>query len=54
MREVVIAEAARAPFGKRGGGLAEVHPADLPATALTAVTICRGGGLGTGTLLERL
>jgi acetyl-CoA C-acetyltransferase len=37
MSEVVIVEAVRTPFGKRGGALAEVHPADLLATVLRAV-----------------
>ena len=29
MRDVVIVEAARTPIGRRGGGLASVHPAEL-------------------------
>ena len=37
MREVVIAEAVRTPVGKRNGGLAGVHPADLSAVVLTAL-----------------
>jgi acetyl-CoA acetyltransferase len=37
MSEVVIVEAVRTPFGKRGGELADVHPADLLATVLRAV-----------------
>lgn len=34
MSEVVIVEAVRTPIGRRNGGLASVHPADLLATAL--------------------
>jgi acetyl-CoA C-acetyltransferase len=37
MPEAFIAGAVRTPVGKRGGGLAEVHPADLGAAALTAL-----------------
>ncbi|MFJ8105707.1 thiolase family protein [Streptomyces sp. NPDC096132] len=37
MREAVIAAAVRTPVGKRGGGLAGVHPADLSAAALTGL-----------------
>ncbi|MFA5884214.1 MAG: steroid 3-ketoacyl-CoA thiolase [Acidimicrobiia bacterium] len=35
--DVVIVEAARSPLGRRNGGLATVHPADLLATVLGAV-----------------
>ena len=31
MPDVVIAEAVRTPVGKRNGGLASLHPADLLA-----------------------
>ncbi|WP_131767418.1 thiolase family protein [Candidatus Protofrankia californiensis] len=34
MRDAVVVEAVRTPLGKRGGGLADVHPADLSATVL--------------------
>ncbi|MSO78622.1 MAG: acetyl-CoA C-acetyltransferase [Acidimicrobiia bacterium] len=37
MPEAYIVEAARTPVGKRGGGLSQVHPADLGAHAITAV-----------------
>jgi acetyl-CoA C-acetyltransferase len=37
MSEAFIAGAVRTPVGKRGGGLALVHPADLGAAALTAL-----------------
>jgi acetyl-CoA acyltransferase len=37
MRDAVIVEAVRTPTGKRGGGLAGVHPADLSAQALRAL-----------------
>src|SRR5262245_4491591 len=40
--DVVIVEAARSPLGRRNGGLATVHPADLLATVLSA-TIERSG-----------
>ena len=35
--EAYIVDAVRTPVGKRGGGLAAVHPADLGAAALTAL-----------------
>lgn len=35
--DVVIVEAARSPLGRRNGGLASAHPADLLATVLGAV-----------------
>ncbi len=37
MRDAVIVEAVRSPLGRRGGGLASVHPADLSAHVLAAV-----------------
>jgi len=37
MSEAFIVDAVRTPVGKRGGGLAAVHPADLGAAALTAL-----------------
>jgi acetyl-CoA C-acetyltransferase len=37
MPEAYIVEAVRSPVGKRNGGLAAVHPADLGAHALTAL-----------------
>ncbi|MEV5828235.1 acetyl-CoA C-acetyltransferase [Spirillospora sp. NPDC052242] len=37
MAEAYIVEAVRAPVGRRGGGLAGAHPADLGAHALTAL-----------------
>ncbi|MQY37454.1 Steroid 3-ketoacyl-CoA thiolase [Streptomyces sp. RB17] len=37
MAEAYIVEAVRTPVGRRGGGLAAVHPADLGAHALTAL-----------------
>ena len=37
MRDAVIVEAVRTPVGKRKGGLAGVHPADLSATVLEAL-----------------
>jgi acetyl-CoA acyltransferase len=37
MRDAVIVEAVRTPVGKRGGGLAGVHPADLSALVLTEI-----------------
>jgi acetyl-CoA acyltransferase len=37
MREAVIVEAVRTPVGRRGGGLAEVHPVDLSADVLNAL-----------------
>ena len=37
MRETVIVDAVRTPVGKRNGGLAEMHAADLSALVLTAL-----------------
>jgi acetyl-CoA C-acetyltransferase len=37
MTEAYIVDAARTPVGKRGGGLAGVHPADLGAASLRAL-----------------
>ncbi len=37
MAEAYIVDAVRTPVGKRGGGLAAVHPADLGATVLSAL-----------------
>ena len=37
MREAVIVDAVRSPVGKRNGGLAGVHPADLSAYVLRAL-----------------
>ena len=37
MAEAYIVEAVRTPVGKRGGGLAGVHPADLGAHVLNAL-----------------
>src|SRR4030095_13774882 len=37
MAEAYIVDAVRSPVGRRGGGLAQVHPADLGAHAITAL-----------------
>jgi len=37
MAEAYIIDAVRTPVGRRGGGLSQVHPADLGAHALTAL-----------------
>jgi acetyl-CoA C-acetyltransferase len=37
MAEAYIVDAVRSPVGRRGGGLAHVHPADLGAHSLTAL-----------------
>src|SRR5260370_34094122 len=37
MPEAYIVDAVRTPVGKRGGGLAAVHPADLGAHVITAL-----------------
>lgn len=42
MREVVIVEAVRTPIGRRNGGLAGVHPADLLGHAMAEV-VARSG-----------
>ena len=42
MSDVVIVEAVRTPIGRRNGGLATVHPADLLGTALREV-VSRAG-----------
>ncbi|HEX3784491.1 MAG TPA: thiolase family protein [Pseudonocardiaceae bacterium] len=38
MRDAVIVAAVRSPVGKRNGGLAGLHPVDLSATVLNALT----------------
>lgn len=37
MSEAFIVDAVRTPTGKRGGGLAHIHPADLGAASITAL-----------------
>src|ERR1700758_3400903 len=37
MQEAYIVDAVRTPVGRRNGGLADVHPADLGAAAITAL-----------------
>ena len=37
IREAYIVDAVRTPVGKRGGGLATVHPADLAAHVITGL-----------------
>ena len=37
MSEAYIVDAVRTPTGRRGGGLSQVHPADLGAVAITAL-----------------
>jgi len=37
MSDAYIVEAVRTPTGRRGGGLSEVHPADLGAAAIKAL-----------------
>jgi acetyl-CoA C-acetyltransferase len=37
MPEAYIVDAVRTPVGKRGGGLSEIHPADLGAASITAL-----------------
>ncbi|GLY65418.1 acetyl-CoA C-acetyltransferase [Amycolatopsis taiwanensis] len=37
MSEAYLVEAVRSPVGRRGGGLAQVHPADLGAAVLSAL-----------------
>src|SRR5438067_4326838 len=37
MPQAVIVDAVRSPVGRRGGGLSQVHPADLGAHAITAL-----------------
>ena len=37
MPEAYIVDAVRTPVGRRGGGLARVHPADLGAASITAL-----------------
>ena len=65
MAEAYIVDAVRTPVGKRGGGLAGVHSADLGAHVIKALmertggryglqTMCEGGGQANVTILERL
>ena len=42
MRDAVIVDAVRTPIGRRGGALADVHPADLSAHVLTALAARSG------------
>ena len=42
MAEAYIVDAVRTPVGKRNGGLAKVHPADLGAHALRALVARTG------------
>jgi acetyl-CoA C-acetyltransferase len=42
MAEAFVVDAVRTPVGKRGGGLARVHPADLGAAAITALVTRTG------------
>jgi acetyl-CoA acyltransferase len=42
MRDAVIVEAVRTPVGKRGGGLAGIHPTHLSAEVLTAIVARTG------------
>ncbi len=37
MTEAFIIDAVRTPVGRRGGGLAQVHPADLGAHSISAL-----------------
>jgi len=37
MTEAFIIDAVRSPVGRRGGGLSEVHPADLGAHSISAL-----------------
>ena len=37
MAEAYIVEAVRTPVGRRGGGLSQVHPADLGAHSIKAL-----------------
>ena len=67
MREAVIVEAVRTPIGKRNGGLATMHAADLSGAVLMTrmvhhmrrhgiryglQTMCEGGGTANATLVE--
>ena len=48
MTDVVIVEAVRTPIGRRNGGLATVHPADLLGTVLTELIARSGHRPGRG------
>ena len=65
VREVVIVEAARSAVRKRNRTLSPTHPIDVLGPVqrqvleradreLALITVCCGGGLGTGTLIQRL
>ncbi len=55
MGDLYIVEAVRSPLGKRGGGLSTVHAADLLGHVRQAAVEGKPtGGLGTGTIIERL
>ena len=48
MPEAFIVDAVRTPVGRRGGGLAVVHPADLGAHVIAALLARPAGAPGTG------
>ena len=56
MPEAVSIETARTPTGKRDGSLAGVHAAELEHSGQTTalVSMCGGGALATGTIIERI
>ena len=37
MNEAYIVDAVRTPTGRKGGGLAEVHPADMGAHVISSI-----------------
>ena len=47
-RDAVIVDAVRTPVGRRGGGLAGVHPVDLSAHVLEALVAAHRAGPGAG------
>lgn len=53
MVEAHIVNAVRIAVGKRGGGLATVHPADMAAHVISPVTMWEVGGRANVTIIER-
>jgi acetyl-CoA C-acetyltransferase len=51
--EAYIVDAVRTPVGRRRGGLAGIHPADLGAHPIRAL-VERGGGQANVTIIERV
>ena len=54
MAEAFLVDAVRTPVGRRGGGLAGVHPADLGAYVITALLARTQADPGAGARRARV